>query len=58
MYALQMGWTDITTTALASSILEAIGYTTEIDILAAPVIYKSLANADLDVFLGNWVPTW
>lgn len=53
-----VGWTDITaTTALASSVLEAIGYTTEIDILAAPVIYKSLANADLDVFLGNWVPT-
>lgn len=53
-----VGWADITaTTAIASSILKAIGYTTEITVLAAPVVYKSLANTDLDVFLGNWVPT-
>ncbi len=53
-----VGWTDIAaTTALASEVLERIGYKTSVQMLAAPVTYKSLANADLDVFLGNWIPT-
>ena len=25
--------------------------------LSVPVTYTSLANGDLDVFLGNWMPT-
>lgn len=53
-----VGWTDIAaTTALASEVLERIGYKTSVQMLAAPVTYKSLSNADLDVFLGNWIPT-
>jgi glycine betaine/proline transport system substrate-binding protein len=53
-----VGWTDIAaTTALASEVLESIGYKTTVQMLAAPVTYKSLANGDLDVFLGNWIPT-
>ena len=53
-----VGWTDITaTTAAASVILEALGYTPEVEILSVPVTYASLKNKDIDVFLGNWMPT-
>jgi len=53
-----VGWTDITaTTAATSVILEAIGYDTDIKILSVPVTYTSLAAGDIDVFLGNWMPT-
>jgi len=53
-----VGWTDITaTTALASVVLEAIGYETDVKVLSVPVTYQSLANDDIDVFLGNWMPT-
>lgn len=53
-----VGWTDITaTTALASTVLEAIGYSTEAEVLSVPVTYTSLKNGDIDVFLGNWMPT-
>ncbi|WP_419812895.1 choline ABC transporter substrate-binding protein [Bacterioplanoides sp.] len=53
-----VGWTDITaTTAVASVVLEGMGYTPKTQLLSVPVTYKSLANNDLDVFLGNWMPT-
>jgi len=53
-----VGWTDITaTTAIASSILEALGYTPKTQVLSVPVTYKSLQTKDIDVFLGNWMPT-
>ncbi|MFT6153717.1 MAG: glycine betaine/proline transport system substrate-binding protein [Crocinitomicaceae bacterium] len=53
-----VGWTDITaTTALASEVLESIGYKTKKQMLSVPVTYKSLENKDIDVFLGNWMPT-
>jgi glycine betaine/proline transport system substrate-binding protein len=53
-----VGWTDITaTTAATTVVLEALGYETEIRVLSVPVTYTSLANGDLDVFLGNWMPT-
>ena len=53
-----VGWTDITaTTAVATTILEALGYETKVDMLAVPVTYASLARGDIDVFLGNWMPT-
>ncbi|MFN3823656.1 MAG: choline ABC transporter substrate-binding protein [Pseudorhodobacter sp.] len=53
-----VGWTDITaTTAVASVVLEALGYATETKILSVPVTYQSLAAGDIDVFLGNWMPT-
>ncbi|EFO28530.1 chain B, Abc-Transporter Choline Binding Protein In Complex With Acetylcholine [Roseibium sp. TrichSKD4] len=53
-----VGWTDITaTTAATSTVLEALGYTTEVKILSVPVTYASLKNKDIDVFLGNWMPT-
>lgn len=53
-----VGWTDITaTTATASLVLQALGYETETKLLAVPVTYTGLASGDVDVFLGNWMPT-
>ena len=53
-----VGWTDITaTTATTSVVLEALGYETTTDILSVPVTYASMAEGDIDVFLGNWMPT-
>jgi glycine betaine/proline transport system substrate-binding protein len=53
-----VGWTDITaTTATSTVILEALGYETETKVLSVPVTYTGLAEGDIDVFLGNWMPT-
>jgi len=53
-----VGWTDITaTTAATTVVLEALGYETDIRVLSVPVTYISLAEGDVDVFLGNWMPT-
>ncbi|TAG15785.1 MAG: glycine/betaine ABC transporter substrate-binding protein, partial [Rhodobacterales bacterium] len=53
-----VGWTDITaTTAATSLVLQALGYETETKLLAVPVTYTALAEGDVDVFLGNWMPT-
>jgi glycine betaine/proline transport system substrate-binding protein len=53
-----VGWSDIAaTTGTASVILKALGYETDVKVLSVPVTYQSLANKDIDVFLGNWMPT-
>jgi glycine betaine/proline transport system substrate-binding protein len=53
-----VGWTDITaTTAVTSEVLQGLGYNTKTQLLSVPVTYTSLANGDIDVFLGNWMPT-
>ena len=53
-----VGWTDITaTTAAASVVLDALGYEPKTQILSVPVTYASLKNKDVDVFLGNWMPS-
>ncbi|MEK0084792.1 choline ABC transporter substrate-binding protein [Benzoatithermus flavus] len=53
-----VGWTDITaTTALTSVVLEGLGYQPKSEILSVPVTYQSLKNGDIDIFLGNWMPT-
>ncbi|WP_420565195.1 choline ABC transporter substrate-binding protein [Thalassobaculum sp.] len=53
-----VGWTDITaTTAATTEVLEALGYETDIKVLSVPVTYTSMAQGDIDVFLGNWMPT-
>jgi len=53
-----VGWTDITaTTAAAGTVLRALGYETNVRVLSVPVTYTALAEGDLDVFLGNWMPT-
>lgn len=53
-----VGWTDITaTTAATSVVLKALGYSPKTQLLSVPVTYSSLKNKDIDVFLGNWMPT-
>lgn len=53
-----VGWTDITaTTAATTLVLEALGYQTETKLLALPVTFAGLADNQLDVFLGAWLPT-
>ncbi len=53
-----VGWTDITaTTALTSVLLKGLGYAPKATVLSVPVTYTSLKNKDIDVFLGNWMPT-
>jgi glycine betaine/proline transport system substrate-binding protein len=54
-----VGWTDITaTTATTAELLKGLGYEPEIEgPLSVPVTYTSLKNEDIDVFLGNWMPT-
>ncbi|PYG30398.1 glycine betaine/proline transport system substrate-binding protein [Pelagimonas varians] len=53
-----VGWTDITaTTAATTVVLQALGYETDIKVLSVPVTYTSMAKGDIDVFLGNWMPT-
>jgi glycine betaine/proline transport system substrate-binding protein len=53
-----VGWTDVTaTTALAAAVLKSIGYLPSITVLSVPVTFTSLQNKDIDVFLGNWMPS-
>lgn len=53
-----VGWTDITaTTAATSVVLKALGYKPKATVLSVPVTYASLKNGDIDIFLGNWMPT-
>ena len=53
-----IGWTDITaTTAVAARVLTGLDYTPKTQILSVPVTYMSLKNKDIDIFLGNWMPS-
>ncbi len=54
----QVSWTDIqATTGTATFVLDALGYKTDIKDLDVPIVFQSLANKQLDVFLGNWMPS-
>ncbi len=53
-----IGWTDVTaTTATLSVLLRNLGYTPQVTVLSVPVTYASMKNRDIDVFLGNWMPS-
>jgi glycine betaine/proline transport system substrate-binding protein len=53
-----VGWTDIqATTGVANVLLQALGYEPEVQVLSVPVTHQSLKNKDIDVFLGNWMPS-
>lgn len=53
-----IGWTDVTsTTAVAKELLLALGYEPKVSVLSAPVTFASIKNNDMDIFLGNWMPT-
>jgi glycine betaine/proline transport system substrate-binding protein len=52
------GWTDNTAqNALASTVLRSIGYDSNSEILAVPVIMQALENKDVDLWLDNWMPS-
>ena len=51
-------WPGVTVkTQVAAQILDYMGYETDMKSLAVPVVFKGLANKDLDVFMGAWLPT-
>lgn len=51
------GWTDITSTnAVASVLLEGLGYAPDVATLSVPIGYEAMKSGDIDVFLGNWMP--
>ncbi|HVW67469.1 MAG TPA: choline ABC transporter permease subunit [Steroidobacteraceae bacterium] len=53
-----VGWTDVTaTTATLAVVLRKLGYDPQILVLSVPVTFASMRNKDIDVFLGNWMPT-
>lgn len=53
-----VGWTDITaTTSAARQVLEGLGYEVDVQVLSVPVTFEALSQGDLDVFLGNWMPS-
>ena len=53
-----VGWTDITsTTSAAKQVLTALGYDVDVQVLSVPVTFEALAGGDIDVFLGNWMPS-
>jgi glycine betaine/proline transport system substrate-binding protein len=53
-----IGWTDVTaTTALISNVLHQLGYQPQVTVLSVPVTFASMKNKDIDVFLGNWMPS-
>ncbi len=53
-----IGWTDVTsTTALFSALVRELGYDAQVTVLSVPVTYASMKNKDIDVFLGNWMPS-
>ncbi len=54
-----VGWTAETATtamAMAGMILESLGYEVDIKLLSIPVTYTSMANDDIDAFIGKWMP--
>ena len=53
-----IGWTDVTaTTALTGAMLDAMGYKSDIKLLEVPVTFAAMKNKDIDVFIGNWMPS-
>ena len=53
-----IGWTDVTAiTALTGAMLDGMGYKGDIKLLEVPVTFASMKNKDIDVFLGNWMPS-
>ncbi|MBU3671967.1 MAG: choline ABC transporter permease subunit [Sinobacteraceae bacterium] len=53
-----IGWTDVTaTTGFASHLLRQQGYNPQVTVLSVPVTFAALRNRDMDVFLGNWMPS-
>ena len=53
-----VSWTGVTVkTELGKHILDSIGYEASIKNLSVPIVYKALDMGDIDIFLGNWMPS-
>jgi glycine betaine/proline transport system substrate-binding protein len=51
------GWTDIgAINGVATTLLKAMGYDTQVYLLSVPVGFESLKNGEIDAFMGNWMP--
>jgi len=51
-------WTGVTVkTALATNILNSLGYDATNVTLSVPIVYQAMENGDADIFLGNWMPS-
>ncbi|WP_185983669.1 choline ABC transporter substrate-binding protein [Aureimonas mangrovi] len=51
------GWSDITSTnGFAGVVLDGLGYSQNVSTLSVPITYQAIANNEIDVFLGNWMP--
>jgi glycine betaine/proline transport system substrate-binding protein len=52
------GWTDVSaTTAVLSHLLRDLGYEPKVNLLSVPVTFAVMKRRDIDVFLGNWMPS-
>ena len=52
-----IGWTDITsTTALASTVFEGLGYQPTTTVASVPISFAGLKSRQIDVSLGYWWP--
>ncbi len=53
-----VSWTGVTVkTDLGKNILNSLGYKATSINLSVPIVYKALDLGDVDIFLGNWMPT-
>ncbi len=54
----QVNWTDVqATTAVASELLQRLGYEVDVEEMSVPEVYQALAANKVDAFLGNWMPS-
>src|ERR1700748_2984025 len=52
-----VGFSDVAAvTAITSEVLTGLGYAPASVNLPVPIIFASLQNHNIDVFLGNWMP--
>ncbi|ABQ30204.1 MULTISPECIES: ABC transporter substrate-binding protein [Acidiphilium] len=53
-----IGWTDnVVQNAVFSTVAQALGYKTDINLYSLEVMYAGLSNGKIDVFLDNWTPS-
>jgi glycine betaine/proline transport system substrate-binding protein len=53
-----VSWTGVTVkTELAQKILHSLGYQASSKTLSVPIVYNALDMGDVDIFLGNWMPS-
>jgi glycine betaine/proline transport system substrate-binding protein len=52
------GWTEIgVINGIAGIMYDALGYQTESKVLSLPVTFASMKSKDIDIFVGNWMPS-